>query len=83
MQNEQVKVVQLKPSHPEYTKVEKMFNETCADFTIEKVISHGLGRGETVSGWARNINILSEYLLIRCLQPNTPFVCQSPWRCTG
>uniref|UniRef100_A0A8C3R8Q2 Poly [ADP-ribose] polymerase n=1 Tax=Cyanoderma ruficeps TaxID=181631 RepID=A0A8C3R8Q2_9PASS len=37
MQNEQVKVVKLKPSHPEYTAVEKMFRTTCPDFTIEKI----------------------------------------------
>lgn len=43
MENEQVKVVNLKPSHPEYTTVEKMFKTTCANFTIEKVISHGVG----------------------------------------
>lgn len=46
MQNEQVKVVKLKPSHPEYTAVEKMFATTCPDFTIEKVISYGVGRGK-------------------------------------
>ncbi|XP_005049680.1 PREDICTED: poly [ADP-ribose] polymerase 14-like [Ficedula albicollis] len=37
MQNEQVKVVELKPSHPEYKRVEKMFKTTCANFTIEKI----------------------------------------------
>ncbi|XP_054133838.1 protein mono-ADP-ribosyltransferase PARP14-like [Melozone crissalis] len=37
MQSEQVKVVELKPSHPEYTTVEKMFKTTCANFNIEKI----------------------------------------------
>ncbi|XP_056352653.1 protein mono-ADP-ribosyltransferase PARP14-like isoform X2 [Oenanthe melanoleuca] len=37
MQNEQVKVVELKPSHPEYKTVEKKFKTTCADLTIEKI----------------------------------------------
>ncbi|XP_032920375.1 protein mono-ADP-ribosyltransferase PARP14 isoform X2 [Catharus ustulatus] len=37
MEDEQVKVVNLKPSHPEYTTVEKMFKTTCANFTIEKI----------------------------------------------
>ncbi|KAI1237332.1 Poly [ADP-ribose] polymerase 14, partial [Lamprotornis superbus] len=37
MQNEQVKVVELQPSHPEYKTVEKMFKTTCADFNIEKI----------------------------------------------
>uniref|UniRef100_A0A8C3M663 Uncharacterized protein n=1 Tax=Geospiza parvula TaxID=87175 RepID=A0A8C3M663_GEOPR len=37
MQNEQVKVVELKPSHPEYTTVEKMFKTTCTNFNIEKI----------------------------------------------
>ncbi|RMC18750.1 hypothetical protein DUI87_04646 [Hirundo rustica rustica] len=37
MQNEQVKVVKLKPSQPEYATVEKMFNTTCPDFIIEKI----------------------------------------------
>lgn len=83
MQNEHVKLVNLKPSHPEYGTVEKMFKKTCPNFNIEKVISYGVGRGGNVNAWARNINILSKYLLIGCLQPNTPFVCQCPPRCTG
>ncbi|XP_041329145.1 protein mono-ADP-ribosyltransferase PARP14 [Pyrgilauda ruficollis] len=37
MQNERVKVVELKPSHPEYTTVEKMFKTTCTNFNIEKI----------------------------------------------
>ncbi|XP_054492030.2 protein mono-ADP-ribosyltransferase PARP14-like [Agelaius phoeniceus] len=37
MQNEQVKVVELKPSHPEYTTVEKMFKTTSSNFNIEKI----------------------------------------------
>lgn len=49
MENEQVKVVKLEPTYPEYTTVEKMFETTCPDFTIEKVISYGVGRGENVN----------------------------------
>ncbi|KFW80217.1 Poly [ADP-ribose] polymerase 14, partial [Manacus vitellinus] len=37
LQNERVKLVNLKPSHPDYGTVEKMFRTTCANFTIEKV----------------------------------------------
>ncbi|XP_072788081.1 protein mono-ADP-ribosyltransferase PARP14 isoform X2 [Taeniopygia guttata] len=37
MQNEHIKVVQLKPSHSEYTTVEKMFKTTCPSFNIEKI----------------------------------------------
>ncbi|XP_068051390.1 protein mono-ADP-ribosyltransferase PARP14-like isoform X2 [Anomalospiza imberbis] len=37
MQNEHIKVVELKPSHPEYTTVEKMFKTTCPNFNIEKI----------------------------------------------
>ncbi|NWU29373.1 PAR14 polymerase, partial [Dyaphorophyia castanea] len=37
MENEDVKVVTLKPSHPEYTMVEEMFKRTCPDFNIEKI----------------------------------------------
>uniref|UniRef100_A0A8C5TV02 Poly [ADP-ribose] polymerase n=1 Tax=Malurus cyaneus samueli TaxID=2593467 RepID=A0A8C5TV02_9PASS len=37
MQNEQVKLVNLKPSHPEYTAVEKKFKATCPNFNIEKI----------------------------------------------
>ncbi|XP_051643668.1 protein mono-ADP-ribosyltransferase PARP14 [Manacus candei] len=37
LQNERVKLVNLKPSHPDYGTVEKMFRTTCANFTIEKI----------------------------------------------
>ncbi|XP_027534842.1 poly [ADP-ribose] polymerase 14 [Neopelma chrysocephalum] len=37
MQNEQVRLVNLKPSHLDYRTVEKMFRTTCANFTIEKI----------------------------------------------
>ncbi|NXG04385.1 PAR14 polymerase, partial [Sakesphorus luctuosus] len=37
MQNEWVKLVNLKPSHPEYKEVEKKFRTSCANFTIEKI----------------------------------------------
>ncbi|KAJ7407734.1 hypothetical protein WISP_124915 [Willisornis vidua] len=37
MQNEWVKLVNLKPSHPEYKEVEKKFRTTCTNFTIEKI----------------------------------------------
>ncbi|XP_053803921.1 protein mono-ADP-ribosyltransferase PARP14-like [Vidua chalybeata] len=37
MQNEHIKVVELKPSLPEYTTVEKMFKTTCPNFNIEKI----------------------------------------------
>ncbi|KAL2302153.1 hypothetical protein Nmel_009570 [Mimus melanotis] len=37
MQNEQVKVVELQPSYPEYKRIEKIFKKTCADFNIEKI----------------------------------------------
>lgn len=82
MQNEHIKVVQLKPSHSEYTTVEKMFKATCPNFNIEKVIPYGVERRENVNTWARK-NILPKYLLIRCLQLNTPFVCQPSQHCTG
>lgn len=49
MQNEQVKVVELKPSHPEYAEVETMFKTTCINFNIEKVIPCRVGRGENVN----------------------------------
>ncbi|XP_031969832.1 protein mono-ADP-ribosyltransferase PARP14-like isoform X1 [Corvus moneduloides] len=37
MQNEHVKLVNLKPSHPEYRTVEKMFRKTCPNFNIEQI----------------------------------------------
>lgn len=37
MQQKRVKVVELKPEMPEYQAVQRMFRQTCASFTIEKV----------------------------------------------
>lgn len=75
MQEERVKLVNLKPSCREYQEVQNKFKKTCPSFIIEKVKSYG---GDKVNSWAENINILSKYLFVRCLQSNTPFICQSP-----
>lgn len=37
MKQQNVCVVELQPDHPEYKMVASKFNETCSNFTIEKV----------------------------------------------
>lgn len=45
MQEERVKLVNLKPSCQEYLEVQNKFKKTCPSFVIEKVKSYG-GGGE-------------------------------------